>query len=114
MTLRGKSPVSVKQELWGILIGFNLVRLEMERVANEARIAPARIGFVVALHLIRDQWAWSAGARSPGAIPKQLLTLRRHLKRLVLPPRRSSRSYPRTIKNDYKAYPRRPRSGALK
>lgn len=109
VTLRSKSPVSVKQELWGILIGFNLVRLEMERVAIEARVAPTRISFLLALHLIRDQWAWSTDTRSPGAIPKQLLSLRSHLKRLVLPPRRSNRSYPRTVKNDYRAYPRRPR-----
>jgi hypothetical protein len=82
----------------------------MERVANEIRLPPSRISFVVALHLIRDQWAWSTDARSPGAIPKQLRTLRAHLKRLVLPPRRTNRSYPRTLKNDYKTYPRRPRS----
>jgi hypothetical protein len=110
VTLRSKSPVSVAQEIWGTLIGFNLVRLEMERVANEIRLPPSRISFVVALHLIRDQWAWSTDARSPGAIPKQLRTLRAHLKRLVLPPRRTNRSYPRMLKNDYKTYPRRPRS----
>jgi hypothetical protein len=113
-TLRSKSPALVKQELWGILIGFNLVRLEMERVANEARVAPTRISFLLALHLIRDQWAWSTDTRSPGAIPKQLLNLRAHLKRLLLPARRSDRSYPRTVKNDYRAYPRRKRETALK
>lgn len=114
LTLRSKAPVFVKQELWGILIGFNLVRLEMERVANEARVAPTRISFLVALHLIRDEWIWSAVTRSPGAIPKHLRTLRQQLKRLVLPPRRPERRYPRTIKNDYRAYPRRPRLAPLK
>jgi hypothetical protein len=86
----------------------------MERIANEARVAPTRISFIAALHLIRDQWAWSTDARSPGAIPKQLATLRERLKRFVLPPRRSNRSYPRMLKNDYRAYPRRPRNGAVK
>jgi hypothetical protein len=110
ITLRSKSPVAVRQELWGILIGFNLVRLEMERIAKEARVAPTRISFVAALHFIRDEWEWSAISRSPGAIPKHLASLRERLKRFILPPRRSSRSYPRTIKNDYRTYPRRPRS----
>lgn len=114
VTLRSKSPVSVRQELWGILIGFNLVRLEMERIANEARVAPTRISFIAALHFIRDQWAWSTDTRYPGAIPKQLATLRARIKRFVLPPRRTARSYPRTIKNDYRAYPRRPRGQGLK
>jgi len=114
VTLRSKSRTSVIQEIWGILIGFNLVRLEMERIAQDARVAPTRISFIAALHLIRDQWAWSTDARSPGAIPKQLVTLRERIKRFILPPRRSERSYPRMLKNDYRAYPRRPRGAGLK
>jgi hypothetical protein len=114
VTLRSKSPVNVRQELWGILIGFNLVRLEIERIANEARVPPTRISFVMALHFIRDQWDWSATTRSPGAIPKHLAALRQRLKRFVLPPRRTTRTYPRTVKNDYRTYPRRPRPGPLK
>jgi hypothetical protein len=112
VTLRSKSPVAVRQELWGVLIGFNLVRLEMERIAAEARVEPTRISFVAALHLIRDQWDWNAIARSPGAIPKHLTNLRMRLKRFILPPRRASRSYPRVIKNDYRRYPRRRTNGA--
>jgi hypothetical protein len=109
VTLRSKSPTTVRQELWGVLIGFNLVRLEMERVAAEAKVAPTRISFVVSLALIRDEWEWSARTRSPGAIPKHLRSLRERLKRFVLPPRRPLRSYPREVKNDYRRYPRRKR-----
>ena len=34
-SIRSKSPTAVAQEMWGILLAYNLVRLEMERVADE-------------------------------------------------------------------------------
>ena len=107
ITLRSKSPTAVRQELWGILIGFNLIRLEMERIATEARVSPTRVSFVAALHLIRDRFEWTATTRAPGAVPKHLAKLRDRIKRFILPERRSSRRYPREIKNDYRKYPRR-------
>jgi hypothetical protein len=110
VTLRSKSPSAVRQELWGVLIGFNLVRLEMERIAEEAGVAPTRVSFVVSLALVRDEWEWTARTRSPGAVPTHLRNLRDRLKRFILPPRRSQRRYPREVKNDYRRYPRRRRA----
>ncbi len=104
-TIRSKSPTTVAQELWGILLAYNLVRLEMERVADEAGVDPTRISFIAALHLICDEWLWCAVA-SPGAIPKHLRNLRAKLARLVLPPRRP-RSYPRAVKIKMSSYPRK-------
>jgi hypothetical protein len=69
-TIRSKSPGSVNQELWGILLAYNLVRLEMECIAQEANVEPLRISFVNALRLIQDEWPWAAVA-TPGAIPKR-------------------------------------------
>jgi hypothetical protein len=112
VTLRSKSPGAVRQELWGVLIAFNLVRLEMERIADEARVSPTRVSFVASLALVRDEWEWTARTRSPGAVPKHLRNLRERLKRFILPPRRSHRRYPREIKNDYRRYPRRARAAA--
>jgi hypothetical protein len=43
------TPVDVTQELWGGPLAYNLVRLEMERVAEEAGVEPTRISFVAAL-----------------------------------------------------------------
>jgi hypothetical protein len=100
--IRSKSPVGVAQELWGILLAYNLVRLEMERVADDAGVEPTRISFVSAYHLICDEWLWCAVA-SPGAIPKHLRNLRTKLARLVLPERRQ-RAYPRTVKVKMSAY----------
>jgi hypothetical protein len=105
-TLRSKSPSAVRQELWGILLGFNLIRLEMERVAALATVAPTRLSFTTSLRLIREEWEWSAITRSPGAIPKHLAKLEDRLKRLLLPPRRTERAYPR-VARDFRRYPRK-------
>jgi len=107
-TIRSKSPAAVRQELWGIFLAYNLVRLEMERVADEAGVEPTRISFVAALHLICDEWLWCAIA-SPGAIPKHLRNLRASLKTLILPPRRTQRRYPRAVKLKMSNYPRKRR-----
>ena len=108
-TLRSKSPAAVTQEIWGVLLAYNLVRLEMERVADEAGVEPTRISFVASLHLIVDEWLWLA-VTSPGAIPSRLRDLRTNLKRFILPPRRSERRYPRAVKIKMSNYPRKRRS----
>ena len=107
--IRSKTPDGVRQELWGILLAYNLIRLEMERVAAAAKVEPTRISFVSAMRLICDEWLWCAIA-SPGAIPKNLHNLRKALTGLVLPPRRSERSYPRAVKIKMSNYPRKRRS----
>ena len=106
--IRSRSPEGVGQELYGIALAYNLVRLEIERVAAEANVPPTRISFTAALALIRDELSRMGGPRfAPGTIPKRLLTLRRNLKRLVLPPRRPERGYPRAVKIKMTSYPRK-------
>lgn len=104
--IRSKTPSGVAQELWGVGLAYNLVRLEMERVADQAQVPPTRISFIMALRLIRDEWMWSSGA-SPGAIPKHLRRLRDDLRRFVLPPRRPQRAYPRAVKLKMSNYNRK-------
>jgi hypothetical protein len=105
-SIRSKTPEGVRQELWGIAIAYNLVRVEMERAATEAGVPPTRISFVGALAMIREEFMWLVSPRvTPGAIPASLQRLRKRLKRLVLPPRRE-RSYPRAVKLKMSNYPR--------
>jgi hypothetical protein len=104
-TIRSRKPEGVRQELWGILLAYNLIRLEMARIAEEADVAPTRISFVEAMRLIRDEWEWLT-VTSPGAIPKRLETMRRNVKRYVLPPRRS-RNFPRAVKIKMSSYDRK-------
>jgi len=104
--IRSKSPTAVYQELWGLFLAYNLIRLEMERAANEAKVQPTRISFVTAMRFIIDEWMWCAIA-SPGAIPRHLRALRASLIGLILPPRRPERRYPRAVKIKMSKYPRK-------
>jgi hypothetical protein len=104
-SIRSKKPDGVRQELWGILLVYNLVRLEMQSIAREAKVEPTRISFVEALRLMRDEWSWLS-VTSPGAIPKRIAAMRRSIKRYLLPPRRPRR-YPRAVKIKMSNYDRK-------
>lgn len=113
-TIRSKTRDGVEQEIWGLLLVYNLIRLEMERVANSANVEPTRISFVESLRLIRDEWLWLS-VTSPGAIPKRLASMRANIKRYILPPRRPKRLYPRAVKIKMSNYDRkRPSAERLK
>lgn len=105
--IRSKTPAGVMQELWAVGLAYNLVRLEMERIADEADVPPSRISFVMSLRMIRDEWMWAAASNSPGAIPKNLRRLRDELKRFILPPRRPKRNFPRAVKIKMSNYDRK-------
>lgn len=110
--IRSRTPEGVRQEIWGIALAYNLVRVEMERAADAAGVEPNQISFVNALALICNAWiAWSSLPLAPGRIPQALLDLRRSLKLLLLPPRRPQRSYPRAVKIKMSAYNRKPPTG---
>jgi Insertion element 4 transposase N-terminal/Transposase DDE domain len=105
--IRSRTPEGVRQELWGIAIAYNLIRLEMERAAAEARVPPTRISFMAALGLVKDEIAMLRGLSALGTIPSRLAHLRQSLKRLVLPERRTQRAYPRAVKVKMSNYPRK-------
>lgn len=107
--LRSQTPVGVRQELWGVLIAYNLIRLEMQRVADEADVPPTRISFVAVYRMICDEWMWCALA-SPGAIPRHLRELQKDIERFILPDRRRDRAYPRAVKIKMSNYPKKRRS----
>ncbi|HET9450007.1 MAG TPA: IS4 family transposase [Aggregicoccus sp.] len=109
--LRSRTPEGVRQEVWAVGLAYNLVRLEMERVASEAGVPPTRISFTNALSLIAHAWVvWSTPPMVPGKLPGELLDLRARLRLLLLPERRPERSYPRAVKIKMSNYARkRPR-----
>lgn len=117
-TLRSRAPCGVLQELWGLAIAYNLVRLEMFRVAADLAIPPTRLSFRHSLMLIRN-FLLSAWLASPGVLPKRLDSLHRDLALLLLPTRRP-RSYPREVKIKLSGYKKKtvsarfPRKRSLK
>jgi hypothetical protein len=105
-TIRSKSPSAVAQEMWGLLIVYNLVRLEMQRLAVEFVVPPTRISFVASLRHCVEQWHL-AGLASPGRIPGHLATTTDRMRTFVLPPRRPARVFPRAVKIKMSNYARK-------
>lgn len=105
-TIRSKSPSGVAQEMWGLLIAYNLVRLEMQRIAAEFEVAPTRISFVASLRHCVEQWHL-ATIVSPGTIPDRLATATDRMRTFVLPPRRGERVFPREVKLKMSNYARK-------
>jgi len=110
--LRSRKPAGVLQEVAGIGIAYNLVRVEMERVAQQLNLEPTRISFRHALVLIRNVClaTWTASA---GMVLRRLGNLDADLRLLVLPERRSERRYPRHVKLKMSNYARNPGKSAL-
>jgi hypothetical protein len=102
--LRSKAPPRVEQEVWGLLLGYNLVRLVMGRAAPRAGVPPGRLSYRGALLAVRAFWqaAWDT---SPGTLPRRLEVLLEDLARFVLPERRPRR-YARAVKIKMSNYPR--------
>ena len=96
------SPDRVTQEVWGLLLAYNLVRLAMSRAAPRASVPPGRLSYRGALLALRAFWQ-AAWATSPGTLPRRLSTLLDDLALFVLPERRPRR-YPRTVKLKMSAY----------
>ncbi|CAK3990557.1 hypothetical protein VCRA212O16_590001 [Vibrio crassostreae] len=94
--LRSQSVEGVEQEIWGILIAYNLIRLEISRIAKEAEVSPLRISFTMALRDIQDELMWCAIA-SPGSVPKKLRAMRERVKRYILP-EKQKRPKDRTVR----------------
>jgi len=107
-TIRSRTAAGVRQELWGIAIAYNLVRREMERVADVAGVPPTRVSFVTALFYIRTDLSLLRGrVLAFGTVPARLKRLEARLKRLLLPERRTGRAFPRAVKIKMSNYPRK-------
>lgn len=103
--LRSLQPAGVEQEVWGLLLVYNLVRREMLLAAEAHKLPPTRISFRSSLMWIRNFWV-TALLTSPGNVPRHLGQLRSTLDVLILPERRSDRRHPRHVKIKMSGYPR--------
>ncbi|EAB2013420.1 IS4 family transposase [Salmonella enterica] len=113
-TLRSRLPELVRQELWGILLTYNLVRYQMVKMAYHLKgdYLPYQLSFSGAISeiirlLVTLPWA------SPGKVPGELRTLYEQARWLILPGRRE-RSYPRELRVKGRKYPDKKIAGHLK
>lgn len=108
--LRSKQPDLVRQELWGTLLAYNLIRQEMRLMAEEMKVAPQRLSFLWLAQAISNALRYCP-TETPGTIPKRLAELRKQAKHFMLPARRK-RSYPRVVKPRPVKYPKKKGSEA--
>jgi len=103
--LRSKTPKRVEQEVWALLIAYNILRMTMVRAAESTPKSPAstRLSFIAALHQFRD------GVRDMMLLPTWRLI--DHYGRLlraiasVVVPLRPGREFPRAVKIKMSGYP---------
>lgn len=105
-SLRSHSVESTRQEIWGILIAYNLVRLEMARTAQQAQCAPNEISFVFALGVFQLEMSHAAAERSQGNLPGIIKRMRERMI-LELNVYRPDRKFDRVAKAKPQRYPER-------
>lgn len=99
--LRSLRPAGIVQELYGLLLAYNAVRLLMHKAAQTEGIDPRRLSFINAMRIIRDATPiieQAAPDKRPGLLAAMLAQIVQH----VLPPR-ANRINPRVAK--YKMSP---------
>ncbi len=102
--LRSKQPALVRQELWGVLIAYTLLRRWMREMAAYVKVEPQRMSFHTASYAIANLLSLPS-LDSAGTLPKQLAALLEQARHFVLPPRRFDRSFPRVVKNRSHKFP---------
>lgn len=105
-TLRSMTVEGTTQEIWGALIAYNLVRIEIAQAALEAKCQPTDISFVLALHTIQYELFIAAATQAQGKLPAGLNRLRQRLV-LDLKTHRPGRKFDRVVKAKAQRYPER-------
>lgn len=106
LSLRSHSVDATRQEIWGMLIAYNLVRFEMARTAEQAVCPPTDISFILALHAFQFEMTHAATLRAQGNLPG---VLRRMRERMIaeLNVYRPGRKFDRVTKAKPQRYPER-------
>ena len=110
--LRTKTPERIRQELWGLVLAYNLVRCQMECFADKNHLPPRRISYRNSLLLVRNTCICAASG--VGSARKLLDSMNAEMRLIVLPERRERR-FPRAVKIKMSNYMRntgRPKASA--
>lgn len=106
LTLRSMTVQGTEQEIWGALIAYNLLRIEIAKAALEAKCEPTEVSFTLALMTIQTELMMIGPATAQGNIPAILKRLRERLV-LDLKPKRPKRKFDRVVKTVAQRYPER-------
>lgn len=104
LTLRSKTPTLVRQELWSVLLAYNVLRFQMAQMAYSLKnVEPNELSFSQAASFIIKELTVMP-AVSPGRIPEVIRYMQEMASAFVLPHRRE-RNYPRMVKRRPQRYP---------
>lgn len=103
-TLRSKRPDMVEQELWGLLLAYNLIRVAMTEAALRKGIWPNQLSFSGCSSAVVT-FLLTTALTSPGKLPVLYENLINQLTYYELPTRREDRLYPRCVKPKPSKYP---------
>jgi hypothetical protein len=106
LTLRSQSVEGVQQEIWGSVIAYNLVRVEMAKAALVAKTEPTRVSFILALATIQYEMMSATVTMAPGNLPSVLARMRERLA-TNLNVVRPGRKFDRVVKTKAQRYPTR-------
>jgi hypothetical protein len=103
-TLRSMTVEGVTQEIWGALIAYNLIRVEIAKAALEAKCQPTDVSFTLAFRTIQYELYIAAATQAQGKLPAGLKRLRQRLV-LDLKEYRPDRKFDRVVKAKAQRYP---------
>lgn len=104
LVLRSRKAELPEQEVWGMLLAYNLIRREATRAAEKHKRAPSEMSFKFAFQFIATELIVLGNTASPGTIPKRLEHLRGSLEALFIR-KRPRPSRPRAVKISKTRYP---------
>ena len=104
ITLRSRKPEMVIQEVWGLLIAYNLIRIAMIDAVKDEEIRPNRLSFkLCATHVFT--FLRTISILSPGKYPIHYESLMETLRLFKLPDKKVGRKYPREVRKRPSKYP---------
>ncbi len=99
--MRSQTPDGVRQELWGILLAYNVIRFRMAKAAARVGLEGRRLSFNDTLLPLMGICMGLLWFEPPKNFERLLDQLDSTLSKLVLPPRRKRTFYPRAVKLDF-------------
>jgi hypothetical protein len=102
--LRSQTPGGVVQEIYGLLLAHDVLRVLMFEAAHKAGTSPLRMSFTGTLKILRRRLhEWPSDSKAPKQWWKQLLE---ELREEIIPPRKG-RIHPRVIKKPQSKWPKK-------
>ena len=113
LTLRSKKPEMVRQELWGLLVAYNLIRVMMlDAVKDMPELSPSRLSFGLCMrHII--VFFLTTLPETVTKLPVHYEYLMESLTMMRLPDKRPDRYYPRVVRKRPTKYPTKKNASQL-